>query len=104
MTKNYETVSEAVNDLVKRGYEVNFTVHAEEECLMCDQISLCLSPEEFEIHETYRFEGTTDPADEAVVFAVCAPKHQLKGIVIDAFGTYSDAKTSKILQRLPTNL
>ena len=33
---NYETVSEAINDLIKRGYTHDFNIHLEEECLVCN--------------------------------------------------------------------
>ena len=70
MSRNYQTVSEAVNDLVKRGYTVNLSINAEKECFVGDQESVSLMPDELQIDEVYRFEGSTDPADEAVVFAV----------------------------------
>ena len=34
--RSYETVSEALNNLVKRGYTHDFNVHAEKECLVCN--------------------------------------------------------------------
>jgi hypothetical protein len=102
--RNYETVSEALNDLVKRGYTTDFLVHAEQECLLCNKTALQLSPEEFEIDETYRFEGTTDPGDEMIVYAISSPKHNIKGTVVNAFGIYSDSKTSKIIERLKNHV
>lgn len=104
MTKNYQTVSEAVNDLIKRGYVTNFSINAEKECLMSDHDSVCLAPEEFAIDEVYRFEGITDPADEAVVYALSSSQHTLKGVVVDAFGTYSDSKTAEVMDRLHKRL
>ena len=104
MQRNYETVSEAVNDLVKRGYSADLSIHAEKECLICVKTSVCLVPEEFKIDEVYRFEGSTDPADEAVVFAISAPEYNIKGVVIDGFGIYSDSSTSKVMQYLHKHL
>lgn len=101
---NYETVSEAVNDLVKKGYTTDFSVLAEKECLLCNTTSVQLSPDEFEIDETYRFEGMTDPGDEMIVFAISSVKHNMKGIVVNAYGMYSDSNTSKIVARLKKHL
>ena len=58
----YETVSEAVNDLKKRGFTMDFAL--DENCIVChdDQFD----PDNFEIMEVYRFEGDSDPGDEAV--------------------------------------
>lgn len=97
---SYETVTEAVNDLQKRGYTTNFSLWTEKECLICKQPSLSLSPEEFEIDELYRFEGMTDPGDEMIVMAISSEKYQVKGVVVNAFGMYSDGITAKITKRL----
>ena len=43
-----------------------------ENCLVCHEDKF--DPEDFEIVEVYRFEGNSDPADEAVVYAMKATK------------------------------
>ena len=102
--KNYDTVSEAVNDLVKRGYTTDFSVMADKECLECKKTALQLSPDDFEIDEIHRFEGMTDPGDEMIVFAISSPKYDVKGVVVNAFGMYADAEASKIVSRLSGHL
>lgn len=97
---SYDTVSEAVNELIKRGYTTDFELMTEHECLICHQTSTNLSPEEFEIDEIHRFEGDTDPGDEMIVYAISSEKHNMKGVDINAYGLYSDAATSKIVERL----
>lgn len=99
-TYAYDTVSEAINDLALRGYTTDFELMTEQDCLACHKTSTYLSPDEFEIDEIYRFEGNTDPGDEMIVFAVSAKTHSLKGIVVNAYGIYSDTATSKIIERL----
>jgi hypothetical protein len=100
----YETVSEAINDLAKRGYTTDFKIHAEKECLICNDSDLQLSPDEFEIDETYRFEGETDPGDEMIVFAISSKHHNMKGILVNGYGTYSDSATSKIVENLKKHI
>lgn len=100
LPQNYDTVSEAVNDLQKRGYNTNFSLLTGKECLICNHTSLTLSPEEFQIDEIYRFEGMTDPGDEMIVIAISSIKHQVKGVVVNGFGTYADGLTSKITQAI----
>lgn len=97
---NYDTVSEAVNDLIKRGYTTDFSIHPEQDCLVCNTTGVSLSPEEFEIDETHRFEGNTDPGDEMIVFAISSKKHNIKGTVVNAYGMYSDSRISKLVERL----
>lgn len=104
MQKNYETVSEAVNDLQKRGYTTDFAAMTEEECLICKKTSIQLPPEAFKIDEIYRFEGNSDPGDEMIVYAISSTDYAIKGIVVNAFGMYSDPATNKIVERLGKHL
>jgi len=102
--KNYDTVSEAVNDLVKRGYTTDLNIHEDGECLICNKGEVSLSPDEFEIDEIHRFEGQTDPGDEMIVFAISSKKSGIKGIVVNAYGIYSDSSAAKIVRRLSEHL
>lgn len=101
---SYDTLSEAVNDLVKRGYNTDFLLQEEKECLFCSGNSLELSPEDFTIDEVYRFEGMTDPADESIVFAISSEKHNVKGLVINSFGAGFGYRSSKLVEHLRKHL
>lgn len=97
---SYDTLSEAVNDLAKRGYTTDFLLHEEKDCLYCAGSSLELSPEDFVIDEVYRFEGMTDPADESIVFALSSEKFNVKGLVINGFGANFGYRSSKLVEHL----
>ena len=101
---NYETVSEAINDLIKRGYTHDFNIHLDGECLVCNNTTTQLSPDDFEIDETYRFEGNTDPGDEMILFAISSKKHKIKGTLLNAYGLYSDSVTTKIVEKLENHI
>lgn len=101
---NYDTLSEAVNDLIKRGYTTDFLLQADKECLICNNQSLELSPEDFVIDEVHRFEGMTDPADESVVFAISSSKYGVKGLVINSFGADFGYRSSKLVEHLKRHL
>ena len=100
MQYRYDTVSEAVDDLVRRGYTTDFLLQEGQECLLCRDHSLELSPEEFSIDEVYRFEGMTDPADESIVFAISSEKHGVKGLIINSFGAEFGYRSSKLVEHL----
>jgi len=97
---NYDTLSKAVNDLIKRGYTTDFLLHEEKECLLCKNNSFELSPEEFCIDEVYRFEGMTDPSDESIVYAISSLQHDIKGIVINSYGADFGYRSSKLVEHL----
>lgn len=94
---SYDTVSEAVNGLKQRGYNIDFNM--EYDCIVCHETPLSLMPNEFEITEVHRFEGDTDPADEAVVYAI-ESKHGEKGVLVNGFGIYSDSVSDELIQKL----
>ena len=48
----------------------------------------------------YRFEGTSDPDDMAIAYAI-ETKSGVRGILVDAFGVYSDPRTSAVLKDVP---
>lgn len=100
---SYDTLSEAVNDLTRRGYTTDFLIMKERDCLVCNN-SLELSPEEFAIDEVYRFEGMSDPADESVVFAISSDKHNLKGLVINSYGADFGYRSSRLVEHLRRHL
>jgi len=48
-------------------------------------IFLRLNPEDFIIDKHYRFEGISDPDDEAVVYAISSLKQNLKGVLLNGY-------------------
>jgi len=92
---HYETVSEAINELRKRGYTLDFNL--EENCITCHPEKF--APDEFEIKEVYRYEGESDPADEATVYGI-ESKSGKKGILVNGFGTATDDIANSMLEKL----
>ena len=97
---NYDTLSEAVNDLQKRGYTYDFLIPEDKECIYCQAHSLELSPDEFVLDEIYRFEEMSDPGDECILFAISSEIHNIKGLVINSFGADFSYRSSKLVQDL----
>jgi hypothetical protein len=91
----YDTMTEAINELRGRGYITDFNL--EKNCIVCHEEKF--NAEEFEIDEVYRFEGATDPADEAVVYAI-GSKTGLKGILVNAFGIYAEIMSDEMIKKL----
>ena len=97
MTIAYDTVSEAVNDLHARGYNLDFNVDFD--CVVCEQHPIKLNPSEFEIAEVHRFEGNSDPADEAIVYAI-ESRHGQKGVIVNGYGTTAESLSSDMVEKL----
>ena len=94
----YETVTEALKDLKARGFTTDFNLAFD--CIKCSETGKCLSPAEFEIVEHHRFEGISDPSDEEVVYAIASKDGSMKGVLVSAFGTYSEALEDTLIRKL----
>jgi hypothetical protein len=91
----YDTVTEAVKGLKERGFTLDFNL--DENCVICE--GNAFRPEDFEIVEVYRFEGDTDPADQAVVYAI-ESNRGLKGVLVNGYGISADAMSSEMARKL----
>jgi hypothetical protein len=94
----YDTLSEAVNDLQKRGY--TYDLQAGGHCLVCDSKGVSLDPQEFHIDEFHRFEGFTNPEDQSIVYAISSEKHDVKGILVSAYGPDANSMTQDMVRKL----
>jgi hypothetical protein len=93
----YDTVTEAINGLKERGYTLDFNL--EENELICLNPSLRVHPEQFHIHEVYRFEDNTDPDDQAILFAIESDDGH-KGILLNAYGAKNDSIADTLVKKL----
>src|SRR5690606_27717333 len=94
----YTTLSEAINDLAKRGYTENFNI--ESDCIICAENRIRLRPDEFEIDEVYRFQEMSDLDNESILYAISSPANNIKGLLVNAYGTYSDTSTTELVRKL----
>lgn len=91
----YETLSQATNDLTKRGYTMDFNLA--ENCLICSGTEYAV--EDFEIVEFYRFEGDSNPDDLSAVYALEGTNGE-KGILVTGYGISAEGRAASILKRL----
>lgn len=68
--------------------------------MSCVENEINLYPEDFVIDEVHRFEGDTDPGDENVLFAISSDKYNIKGLLVNAFGMYSDSFSGKLISKI----
>lgn len=92
---SYDTVTEAVNGLKQRGYTTDFNL--DENCIICHADKF--NPSEFEIVEFHRFEGNSDPSDQAVVYAI-ESKNGMKGVLVNGYGVSSDPMSDEMMRKL----
>jgi hypothetical protein len=99
--KTYETLIETINDLRLQGYTTDFNL--KQHALECTSSKTTLSAEEFVVDKVIRFEGMTDPADESILYAITATDKSMKGLLVNAYGIYSDSISDELVKKLTTN-
>jgi len=92
---HYATVTDAITQLRKQGYTLDFNLHKNRFKVGEQEYTA----DEFEIVDLYRYEGASDPADEATVYAL-ASASGVKGILVDGYGASADEDSEETLKRL----
>jgi hypothetical protein len=101
MLNTEPTLSATLKELKGKGYTEDFNL--KRDCLDCRGGKLKIFPSEFQIDQYFRFEGQTDPADAAILYAISSKKYNVKGVLVNAYGVYSDAVTDEMLSKLKGN-
>ena len=99
--KIYNTLVEALNDLKLRGFTIDFNIAFDK--VQCGATGTTLDTADFEIVEHYRFECKNDPDDSSVLYAIAAKDASLKGVLVNAYGVYSDAVSDELIKKLSIN-
>jgi hypothetical protein len=83
-----DTVVEALGLLANEGYTADFEVRGHELC--CATCSAQHPVGDLMADHVYRFEGMTDPGDEAIVIGITCPVCGARGSVVSAYGPAAD--------------
>ncbi len=84
---HYATVTKALQELNEKGYTTDFNLEEERIKTNC---------EDFEISHIYRYEGESDPGDEATVYGIKAKTGE-KGVFVVSPGSFSEDGAAKVL-------
>jgi len=93
-----ETLRHVLDELGRRGYTEHF--QAVDGGLVALGSGERFGSEDLTIRGYYRFEGTSDPDDMAITYAI-ETKSGVRGVLIDAFGVYADPTTGHALKGVP---
>ena len=87
---HYATVSKALEELAEKGYTVDYNLQEDK---------IINGPQDFTIEEMYRYEGETDPGDEATVFGIRSSTGE-KGIFVAGMSAFADNSAAIVLNEL----
>ncbi|MFT5715814.1 MAG: hypothetical protein ACI9WT_002402 [Flavobacterium sp.] len=87
---HYASVSKALDELNEDGFTYDFNLHEED---------ISKNPDKYEIVHVYRYEGDSNPDDEAVVFGIKS-KSGKKGVFVTGFAANSVSEAAQVLIKL----
>ncbi len=101
MINTEKTLSEVIEVLRSRGYTEDFN-------LLEENISYKKGGEKVNLHDIvidkiYRFTGSNDLEDEAILYAMRNLKDGAKGVFVNGYGTYSDNGANSIIRQITIN-
>jgi len=99
-TRNFDTLSIAIDALTKEGFTDAFK--AEENCIKALYSKKEYQPEDLKIAHTFRFEGITNPGDQMALFAIVADDG-LKGTLVMSYSAkhFQNIDLIKQLKEMP---
>ena len=87
---HYATVSKALEELTEKGFSIDFNIQ---------EGRIINNPNEFTIVHIYRYEGNTDPGDEAMVFGIESSTGE-KGVFVAGNSAFTENSAAMVLHEL----
>jgi hypothetical protein len=92
------TVTEAIARLRRDGFVEDFSAHGG--ALLCGSCRCSMDPGSVTVDVVYRFEGESDPDDEAAVFGLTCVECGAKGVYVVAYGPSMGADDAAVVAKL----
>ena len=92
------TLTGTINELRNEGYTEDFNL--QQNCLECRNGEFKVFADEFIVDKYFRFEGESNPSDSAILYAISSHSKKLKGLLVNAYGIYSEPVTDEMLEKL----
>ena len=87
---HYATVSKALEELTEKGFTLDFNIQ---------EGRIINNPNDFEIVQIYRYEGESDPGDEATVYGIKSSTGE-KGVFVAGLSAFTDNSAAMVLHEL----
>lgn len=92
-----KTLVSTLHTLIEKGYREDYK--AQDAGLKALMAGTIYQPDQVKVVDFYRFEGTSDPADESILYVI-ETNDGGKGTLVDAFGPSSDSKVTAFMQKV----
>ena len=94
----YPNRTDVISDLHERGFTNDFQLIGND--LLWVQEKLFIRAGEFSILEYFKISDSSNKQDEIIIFGIIALYHNIKGILLDHYKSYSDVTPPVIVKKL----
>ncbi len=94
-----KSMATCLNRMLEEGYTEDFKIT--ELGLQAVHTGTNYKPEQIQIVNFYRFEGESDPDDNAILYVI-ETNDGAKGTLIDAYGVYNDLRVTSFMKDVET--
>lgn len=91
-------LAETLKKLEEKGYTENLSARYDHFEAQSGRVQLY--PDDFVVDHLIRFENTSDPDDQSVLYAISAPAHGVKGVYVESYGTYHEELSPIMLEAI----
>jgi hypothetical protein len=93
-----ESVTDALKHFEGKGYDKNIVPRYDH--FEVDSGAQKLFPPDFEVDDIFRYENTSDPDDQAILYAISSSSHHLKGVFLESYGLGQEPLSKGMLEKL----
>lgn len=97
-TGEMQCLSEALKKLQAKGYTHNLTLVYDH--YKTEDGKIKLYPKDIFYDEVMRFENTSDPDDQSILYAISSLADDIKGIYVESYGLYHEDVSPQIIKRM----
>ncbi len=97
MQNSYTTLSEAIEDLQKKGFTEDFNLVAEG--IESRSLKRQWNAGELEVIQFFRFEGMTNPGDNTILYLI-ETNDGRKGLLVDVYGADQGDISPEMIKKL----
>jgi hypothetical protein len=96
--KNYLSRTDIISDLHRKGFTNDFQLFGND--LLWVQGKFFIRAGEFSILEYFKVNDAKNSMNELVVFGIIAPGHNIKGILLNHYKSYTDDTPPVLIKKL----
>lgn len=97
-TGEMQCVTEAIKKLEAKGYTHNLILAYDH--FKTEDGKIKLYPKDIFFDEVMRFENTSDPDDQSILYAISSLTDDVKGIYVESYGLYHEEISPLMIKRM----